>query len=124
MSENSGRKHAIVIGGGITGLAACYRLQREAAVAHIPLDVTLLEASERVGGVIQTEHRDGFLIEHGPDAFISTKPAAKALCEELGIADQFIGTNPKVRRSFVIRTGHTSCPEGFYMMAPGSFMPF
>ena len=125
MSENSFRKHAIVIGGGITGLAACYRLQREAAARDIPLDVTLLEASERVGGVIQTEHRDGFLIEHGPDAFISTKPAAKALCEELGIADQFIGTNPKVRRSFVIRNGTLHpVPEGFYMMAPGAFMPF
>ena len=123
--EYPSRKHAIVIGGGITGLAACYRLQREAAAHDIPLDVTLLEASGRVGGVIQTEHRDGFLIEHGPDAFISTKPAAKALCEELGIADQFIGTNPKVRRSFVIRNGTLHpVPEGFYMMAPGSFMPF
>ena len=125
MSKNSGRKHAIVIGGGITGLAACYRLQREAAARDIPLDVTLLEAGGRVGGVIQTEHRDGFLIEHGPDAFISTKPAAKALCEEIGIADQFIGTNPKVRRSFVIRNGTLHpVPEGFYMMAPGAFKPF
>ena len=125
MSENSVRKRAIVIGGGITGLAACYRLQREAAQRDIPLDVTLLEASGRVGGVIQTEHRDGFLIEHGPDAFISTKPPAKALCEELGIADQLIGTNPKVRRSFVIRNGILHpVPEGFYMMAPGSFKPF
>ena len=125
MPENSGRKRAIVIGGGITGLAACYRLQREAAQRNIPLDVTLLEATGRVGGVIQTEHRDGFLIEHGPDAFISTKPAAKVLCEELGITDQFIGTNPKVRRSFVIRKGTLHpVPEGFYMMAPGSLMPF
>ena len=125
MSEKSGRKHAIVIGGGITGLATCYRLQREAATRDIPLDITLLEASKCVGGVIETEHRDGFLIEHGPDAFISTKPAAKALCEELGIADQFIGTNPKVRRSFVIRNGTLHpVPEGFYMMAPGSFKPF
>ena len=125
MSKKSGRRHAIVIGGGITGLATCYRLQREATARDIPLDITLLEASGRVGGVIETEHRDGFLIEHGPDAFISTKPAAKALCEELGIADQFIGTNPKVRRSFVIRNGTLyPVPEGFYMMAPGSFMPF
>lgn len=125
MPENSDRKRAIVIGGGITGLAACYRLQREAAQRNIPMDVTLLEATGRVGGVIQTEHRDGFLIEHGPDAFISTKPAAKTLCEELGIADQFIGTNPKVRRSFVVRKGTLHpVPEGFYMMAPGALKPF
>ena len=125
MSESLGRKSVIVIGGGITGLAACYRLQREAALRDIPLDVKLLEATDRVGGVIRTEHRDGFLLEHGPDAFLSTKPAAKALCEELGIADQFIGTNPKVRRSFVVRQGELHpVPEGFYMMAPGSFKPF
>ena len=125
MPENSNKKRAIVIGGGITGLTTAYRLQREAAQRNIPLDVTLLEATGRVGGVIQTEHRDGFRIEHGPDAFISTKPAAKHLCEELGIADQFIGTNLKVRRSFVVRKGTLHpVPEGFYMMAPGALKPF
>ncbi len=125
MSGNSDKKRAIVVGGGITGLAACYRLEREAAQRGISLDVTLLEGTERVGGVIRTEHRDDFILEHGPDAFISTKPAGKVLCEELGIADQFIGTNPKVRRSFVIRHGELHpVPEGFYLMAPGSFKPF
>lgn len=125
MSEHAVRKQAIVIGGGITGLATTYRLQHEAAARDIPLDVTLLESSQRVGGVIRTEHHDGFLIEHGPDAFISTKPAGKDLCEELGIDDEFIGTNSKVRRSFVIRNGELhAVPEGFYMMAPASFMPF
>lgn len=123
--ESRNSRRAIVIGGGITGLAASYRLQQEGVLRNIPLDVTLLEATGRVGGVIQTEHRDGFLIEHGPDAFISTKPAAKTLCEELDIADQFIGTNPKVRRSFVVRKGTLHpVPEGFYMMAPGALKPF
>ncbi len=118
-------KHAIVIGGGITGLAAGYRLKREAENRNIPLTLTVLEASNRVGGVIQTEHRDSFIIEHGPDAFISTKPWGKALCDELGIAGKLIGTNPKVRRSFVVRKGKLiPVPEGFYMMAPGSFLPF
>ena len=118
-------KRAIVIGGGITGLAAAYRLKNEAKKRNIPLDIKILEASNRVGGVIQTEHRDGFVIEHGPDAFISTKPWAKTLCEEIGIEEHFIGTNPKVRRSFVVRNRKLiPVPEGFYMMAPGSFLPF
>ena len=119
------QKRAIVIGGGITGLSAAYRLKSEAENRNLSLEITLLEASSRVGGVIQTEHRDGFIIEHGPDAFISTKPWAKALCEELGLADKLIGTNPKVRRSFVVRERKLlPVPEGFYMMAPGSFGPF
>ncbi len=119
------RKRAIIIGGGITGLSASYRLMCEAEKQRIPLDVLLLEASSRVGGVLQTTERDGFLIEHGPDAFISTKPWAKALCEELGIAKQLIGTNSQVRRSFVCRQGKLHpVPEGFYMMAPGAFLPF
>ncbi len=119
------QKRAIVIGGGITGLSAAYRLKRESEIRGIPLEVILLEASDRVGGVIRTEHRDGFIIEHGPDAFISTKPWGKALCEELSITDKLIGTNRKVRRSFVVRKGKLlPVPEGFYMMAPGSFMPF
>ena len=118
-------KNAIVIGGGITGLAAGYRLKREAENRNIPLTLTVLEASNRVGGVIQTQLMDGFITEHGPDAFISTKPWAKALCDELGISEKLIGTNPKVRRSFVVRKGKLiPVPEGFYMMAPGSFLPF
>ncbi len=118
-------KRAIVIGGGITGLSAAYRLKRESEIRDMPLEVILLEASDKVGGVIRTEHRDGFIIEHGPDAFISTKLWGKALCEELGITDKLIDTNPKVRRSFVVRNGKLlPVPEGFYMIAPGSFMPF
>ncbi|RMF93674.1 MAG: protoporphyrinogen oxidase [Nitrospinota bacterium] len=118
-------RHVVVIGGGISGLTACYRLVTEAQQRGIPLQVTLLEASERVGGVIKTSRQDGFLIEHGPDAFLSTKPRARALCEELGLADQLIGTNPQQRQSFVLCQGKLQpVPEGFYMMAPASFWPF
>ncbi len=119
------RSGAIVIGGGITGLTACYRLITESARRGLPLDVKLLEASDRVGGVIRTSEQDGFIIEHGPDVFLSTKPWAKALCENLGLTDQFINTNAKERRSFVLHKGSLHpVPEGFYMMAPASFGPF
>ena len=125
MSNNSNRKQAIVIGGGIAGLTTCYRLVTESAKRGIPLDVKLLEAGDRVGGAIHTSKQDGFVIEHGPDVFISTKPWAKALSEELGIADQFLSTNSKERRSFVLRKGKLyPVPDGFYLMAPASLMPF
>ncbi len=118
-------KRIAVIGGGITGLAACYRLLVEAQRRGLSLQVTLCEASNRVGGVIQTASHHDLLMEYGPDAFLSTKPWAKALCEELGIADQLIGTNSAERRSFIVR--HNTLypvPEGFYLMAPSSFWPF
>lgn len=118
-------RRAVVIGGGITGLAACYRLITESRKRGVPLDVKLLEASERTGGVIRTSKQDGYIIEHGPDAFISTKPWAKALCEEVGIGDRLIGTNPKQRRSFILHKGALHpVPEGYYLMAPASFLPF
>ena len=125
MTDTLNRKQAIVVGGGIAGLTTCYRLVTESAKRGIPLNVKLLEAGDRVGGAIHTTKQDGFIIEHGPDVFISTKPWAKALSEELGIDDQFLGTNSKERRSFVLRKGRLyPVPDGFYLMAPASFMPF
>ena len=125
MPNTSEQKQAVVIGGGIAGLTVCYRLTAEAQKRGIPLNVKLLEASDRVGGVIRTSHQDGFIVEHGPDAFLSAKPGIKELCEELGIDSQWLGTNPKERRSFVLRKGKLcAVPEAFYMMAPAAWSPF
>lgn len=110
----------VIIGGGITGLTAAYRLAR-AAEAGAAVEPILLEASDRPGGVIRTERADGFLFEHGPDTFLSSKPEAVALCRELGIAERLIGTNPDFRRAFILRDGRPiPIPEGFYLMAPNS----
>ena len=68
----------LIIGGGITGLAAAYRLQQQAPDAQI----TVIEKSERLGGKILTERVGGFVIEGGPDCFLSRKPRGVALAEE------------------------------------------
>jgi oxygen-dependent protoporphyrinogen oxidase len=60
-------RRVVVIGGGISGLAAANRLLE----LHPALHLTLLEASGRLGGTLHTEERDGFLLERGPDSFIS-----------------------------------------------------
>ncbi len=62
-----------IVGGGITGLAAAYELD---ACGGLPF--ALLEASPRLGGLIRTEHVDGFTIEAGPDSVLAQKPAALA----------------------------------------------
>ncbi|HYV13352.1 MAG TPA: protoporphyrinogen oxidase [Pyrinomonadaceae bacterium] len=111
----------VIIGGGISGLAAAYRvteLDKEA-------QVTILEASSRLGGTIQTEHRDGFLLERGPDSFISEKPHGIALAKRLGLESQLIQTNEEYRRSFIVRDGRLrAVPDGFQLLAPSRMWPF
>jgi len=75
-----------IVGGGISGLAAAYELQRQG------LNVRVLEAIPRAGGVITTERFDDWIIDGGPDSILVQKPAAVALCRELGIADRLIST--------------------------------
>ena len=111
----------VVVGGGISGLAAAHRL--------LELDqskqVTLIEASDRLGGTIQTTHRDGFLLERGPDSFISEKPQALELAKRLGLESRLIQTNARHRRSFIVRNGRLRpVPEGFQLLAPSRIWPF
>jgi protoporphyrinogen/coproporphyrinogen III oxidase len=111
----------VIIGGGISGLAAAHRVLELNPAA----EVTVLEASNRLGGTIQTEHRDGFLIERGPDSFISEKPQAVALAKRLGLESRLIETNEKYRRSFIVRNGRLRpVPEGFQLLAPSRMWPF
>ncbi len=75
-----------IVGAGISGLAAAYELQRSGT------GVRLLEASDRLGGVIRTDRIDGWVIDGGPDSMLVQKPAAVGLCRELGIADRLVST--------------------------------
>jgi oxygen-dependent protoporphyrinogen oxidase len=88
----------VIIGGGITGLAAAYELTQR----RIPF--TLLEASPRLGGLIGTEKVDGFTIEAGPDSLLAQKAAGMKLCDELGLAPRLLSTTPP-RRAFVLENG-------------------
>ncbi len=117
-------KKVIIIGGGIAGLAAAYRLQEE-ITAGAELDVTVLEAGDQFGGKICTEHIDGFVFERGPDSFISQKPAAIQLCKKLGLEDQLVGTNPDSSKTYVYTNKKlVTMPDGLSLMIPTKFMPF
>ena len=118
-------KRVVIIGGGITGLAAAHRLLEHSREFREQVQVTLLEAGPRVGGVVHTERRDGFLLERGPDSFISEKPQALALARWLGLDSHLIETNEDHRRSFIVRRGRLlPVPEGFHLLAPGRLWPF
>ena len=113
-------KRVIIVGGGIAGLAAAYRLKQSAPDASI----TLIESDSRLGGKIVTERVDGFVIEGGPDTFLSYKPRGLGLCRELGLEDRLHGTNQKIRRTFVMRNGKLyDLPEGLTGLIPSRFGP-
>src|ERR1700733_4798721 len=95
-----------VIGGGITGLAAAFRLRELAAAHEVPIEVAIFERGPRVGGALETIRRDGFIVETGADSFLSEKPAAARLAERLGIAAELINTQEQYRKTFVVRDGH------------------
>ena len=109
-----------VIGGGISGLAAAHRLLEINPQAQ----VVLYEASDRLGGVLKTEERDGYLIEHAADMFIAEPPWALDLCRRVGLADELIGTNDQYRQAFVVCRGRLEAvPAGFMLLQPSRARP-
>lgn len=112
-------RRVVVVGGGVAGLAAAQRLVERARAGGPAVDVVLVEAGPRLGGTIATEHTGGFLVEGGPDAFITEKPWALALCDRLGITPDLTGTTEGDRRTYIARRGRLhALPEGFLMLAP------
>src|SRR5436190_22245423 len=92
----------IVIGGGIAGLAAARRARAQADDAGLALDITVLEASERLGGKILTEEGpDGIPLEFGPDSFLASKPRGRELATELGLGDDLVGPGPEAKRVYL-----------------------
>ena len=125
MSTNEGPFRRIaVVGGGISGLTAAYTLAR-AREQGTPLSEFLIEGSNRLGGVVRTDRLEGFVLEGGPDSFISEKPEAAALCRELGLGDSMIGSNDEDRQTYILHNGSlVPLPEGLMLLAPTRIWPF
>jgi oxygen-dependent protoporphyrinogen oxidase len=118
------RPRVAIVGGGLAGLAAAFRLTELARETNRPLDVTLFEASTRLGGAIETVREGGYLIERGADSFLTAKPAAVRLCERLGLAGELIPTDERYRGALVLRNGKPlPVPEGFNLMTPAKVWP-
>jgi oxygen-dependent protoporphyrinogen oxidase len=88
-----------IVGAGAAGLAAAHRLMR---LGH---DVTVYEASERAGGSVRTERRDGFLAEHGPNSMQAPADAVAHLFRELGLDERRVEAAPLARTRYVLRGG-------------------
>lgn len=109
-------KRIAILGGGISGLTAAYELEK-ARLAGAPIDWHLFEAGDRLGGIIQTTRRDGYILEGGPDGWVTEKPWATELCRELGLEDQLIYSNDATRKTYILKNGELQAiPDGMRMM--------
>jgi oxygen-dependent protoporphyrinogen oxidase len=118
------RFHTVIVGGGISGLAAAFALQETASARGLSCRCTVLESASYWGGKIVT-HRIGDLVtEAGPDSFLSQKRVALDLCAKLGLADQVINTNEAVKKACVLRDGRLyELPDGLISFAPRQWKP-
>ena len=112
-----------VVGGGITGLAAARALQAAVDAGGVE-DVTLIEAEPHLGGKILTERVGGFLVEGGPDSFLTLKPQAVEFARQLGLGDRLVPTVDP-RHVFILHRGRLHpLPDGLASLIPQRLGPF
>ncbi|MGC1870493.1 MAG: protoporphyrinogen oxidase [Acidobacteriaceae bacterium] len=111
-------KRIAIVGGGIAGLAAAYELalQQRAGAA---IEFVLFEAASRLGGIVETVRRDGFVIECGPDSWVTEKLWARQLAIELGLESELVPSNDERRKTYIASgVTLTAMPDGMRMMVP------
>lgn len=102
-----------IAGGGISGLAVAWELARQG------IEFTLFEASARLGGIIETVRREGFIVECGPDSWVAEKPWARQLAVELGLEEQIVHSNDRWRRTYLVQ-GAGSLAQGAGSLVQGA----
>lgn len=118
-------KQIIIVGAGITGLSTAYYAQQFFREKNIPVQLTLLEKEAKLGGRINTLHKDGFVIERGPDSFLGRKMPIIHLTRELGLEEELTGTNPAARKTYILYRGKLHrMPPGLMLGIPTEISPF
>ena len=109
----------LIIGGGLAGLSSAWYLQKK----NIPY--TLIESSKRFGGLIESHHEGGSIIEYGPDSFITRKPWALDLVRDLNIDDELIFVNKTNERIYIyLNNKLIPLPDGLRLLIPSKISPF
>ena len=123
-SDQGHPRRIAVIGGGLAGLSAAYRLMERAQTSGQPVELTLFEAGPRLGGIVGTERIGEYLVDVGADSFLTNKPGAVSLCRRLGIENRLIPTDSRFRGALVLRDGRpVPVPEGFQLLSPTAIWP-
>jgi len=120
--------HIIIIGGGIAGLGAAYKVRRAADEGH-DVTFTLVERDDRIGGKICTdivECPDGgrIIADGGSDSFLTDKTAVHRVAKLLGVFEEETGTNDETKKTFIVKGGKLiEMPDGMMMFAPTKLVP-
>lgn len=113
-------KRVVIVGGGITGLAAAHALEK----AVTRCEVKILEGNKQLGGNLQTVRHNGFIIDAGPDSWVAAKPHATRLARAVGLGDELIGTRPDTRRVYIVwQRKLYPMPEGLILGVPTEVKP-
>ncbi|ACT00764.1 protoporphyrinogen oxidase [Paenibacillus sp. JDR-2] len=115
----------VVIGGGISGLSSAFYLQREAERQGKQVKLTIVDGAPVLGGKINTLQRDGFVIEKGPDSFLSRKLPIIELAKELGIENELTAQNENGKTSYIMKGGKLHpMPKGMVLGIPTNLDTF
>jgi protoporphyrinogen/coproporphyrinogen III oxidase len=111
-------KRIAIVGGGIAGVAAAYEIAKRRR-AGAAVEAVLYEASTRLGGIVETVREAGFTIEGGPDGWVTEKPWARELAEELGLGGELVPSNDATRKTYVVVDSQlVAMPDGMRLMVP------
>lgn len=114
-----------VIGGGLSGLSAAFYVRKFYREAGVDTDIVLIEKDRTLGGKIETLHRDGFVIEKGPDSFLARKTAMSDLAKELELDHELVTTNPDAKKTYILQRGKLHpMPAGLVLGIPTEIGPF
>lgn len=121
-------KKIIIIGSGVAGLGAAFKVRRAIDAGH-DVEFRLFERAPAVGGKIATEHVHAadadFIIDGGPDCFLTEKPAVHRIAKLLGFFDDELPTDDSRKKTLILSRGRLyEMPDGVMMFAPTKFVPF
>ncbi|MEK3686177.1 protoporphyrinogen oxidase [Paenibacillus sp. FSL R10-2736] len=118
-------RKVVIIGGGLSGLSAAYYVRKFYREAGVQPEIILIEKDKCLGGKIETLHRDGFVIEKGPDSFLARKTAMVDLARELELDHELVTTNPNAKKTYILQRGKLHpMPAGLVLGIPTELKPF
>jgi oxygen-dependent protoporphyrinogen oxidase len=118
-------RNIVIVGGGLTGLSTAFYTRKMYKEAGYTPRITLVEKASVLGGKIETLHKDGFVIEKGPDSFLARKTAMIDLAKELELDHELVSTNPEAKKTYILHEGRLHpMPPGLVLGIPTELKPF